>query len=139
MPRTKTSFTPGKSGNPSGKPKGSGKAQVLAMAVSADELKAIIAQLVEQAKQGDTTAARLILDRLIPPLRPVDAPLPAGLTLPPADAGLVARAQAVVDAVAGGVLAVGQATQLLGVLADVARIIEVEDLARRLDALEASE
>jgi len=139
MPQTKTSFPPGRSGNPRGKPRGSGKAQAIAMAVSDGELRGIVAKLIEQAKAGDTTAARLLLDRLIPPLRPVDAPLPAGLSLPPAEAGLVARAQAVIDAVADGVLGVGQATALLGALADVARVVEVEDLARRLDALEAQE
>ena len=48
------------------------------------------------AKAGDAQAARLLLDRCLPPLRPVDAPVLFAL---PAEGGLSEQGQAVLAAV----------------------------------------
>ena len=79
-------------------------------------------------------AARIILDRLVPSLRPVE--MPAVLTLP-AGATLAGQAQAVIDAAAAGELVPSQAAQIVMALGGVAKIIEATDLLKRIEALES--
>jgi len=92
--------------------------------------------MVEQAKAGDAQAARLLLERVCPALRPVDAP--TVLTLP-ADAGLVAQGEAVLLALAAGHLPVNQATGILQAMAGLARLKELDELERRIAALEGKQ
>src|SRR5262249_8905264 len=63
-------FTPGVSGNPGGKRPGCrNRAGILLDAINDDDLQAIVAKLVTQAKAGDMTAIKILLDRLVPPPR----------------------------------------------------------------------
>lgn len=73
-------WAPGRSGNPRGRAPGSGKIDKLRAALS-KELPEVLETLVAQAKAGDTGAIKLILERTVPALGPVDAP--AVLNLPP--------------------------------------------------------
>lgn len=65
-------FLPGKSGNPSGRPRNELLAHqrdlegAIREHLSADKVKRIINKLVEQAEGGDTKAAKIILDKLVP-------------------------------------------------------------------------
>ena len=79
----------GQSGNPSGRKPGSGKIDKLRAALG-KELPEVLDALVAQAKAGDTAAIRLILERTVPALRPVDAPTVLNL---PAEGGLAEQAQ----------------------------------------------
>ena len=125
----------GESGNPQGKPKGAGKIERLRTSIAA-HVPGIIEAMVEQAKAGDAQAARLLLERVCPALRPVDAP--TVLTLP-ADAGLVAQGEAVLLALAAGHLPVNQATGILQAMAGLARLKELDELERRIAALEGKQ
>ena len=72
-------FRPGASGNPRGRPKGArNQATVTAEALLDGEAEAISRKLIEKALEGDTTALRLCLDRILPPRRerPVAFDLP---------------------------------------------------------------
>jgi Family of unknown function (DUF5681) len=122
----------GKSGNPRGRPRGTGLAAEL-RAKLAKDASDILKAVITQAKAGDTAAIKLVLDRLVPTLRPVDMPVMLAL---PKDAGLAERGEAILQAVATGELTPAQAGQLLSGLADIARLREVDDLARRIEALE---
>ena len=79
-------------------------------------------------------AAKIILDRLVPSLRPVE--MPAVLRLP-ASATLAGQAKAVVNAAAAGELAPSQAAQIVTALGGVAKIIEATELLKRIEALES--
>lgn len=122
----------GQSGNPGGRKPGSGKIDKL-RAVLGKELPEVLEALVAQAKAGDTGAIKLILERTVPALRPVDAATP--LNLPP-EAGLAEQGRAVLAALAAGQLPVNQATGILQSLGSLAKLKELEELERRIAALE---
>ena len=100
----------------------------------AADLGGIIDTVRARALAGDMQAARIILDRLVPSLRPVE--MPAVLTLP-AGATLASQAQAVIDAAAAGELVPSQAAQIVTALGGVAKIIEATELLKRIEALES--
>lgn len=122
----------GESGNPKGKTPGSGELQKLRASLTAD-LPGILAGLVLAAKAGDVQAARLILERILPPMRPIEQP--QALTLP-ANGSLTAQGRAVLSAVAAGQLAPSQGAALLSAIGTLARVQEVDELAARIEKLE---
>ncbi|WP_157182334.1 DUF5681 domain-containing protein [Methylobacterium sp. WSM2598] len=130
-------FQKGRSGNPSGRPRGSRSRATLALEVIFDgEAKEISRKAIEFAKAGDTVALRLCLERLVPPRR--DRPVP--FALPPIDtaADLTKATAALLDAVAQGDLTPSEAAEL-GRLVDVhLKAVEATEFASRLAALEQS-
>lgn len=125
-------WKPGESGNPTGRTPGSGEVAKLRASI-AEHLPAIITRLVTQARAGDSQAARLLLERVLPPMKATEQPVE--LTLPP-DAGLTAQGAAIVQAVAAGTLAPGQGAQLLTGLGAMGRIKEIDELEKRISLLE---
>lgn len=125
-------WTAGQSGNRQGRPKGRSPQTQLRENI-AQHVPEIIDMLVQQAKGGDVGAARLLLERVLPPMKPQEVPqafeLPSGT--------LSEQARAVVASVAAGKLAVGAGSQLLTGLGTLAKIIESDELAARITALEA--
>ena len=121
-------FAPGNKASP-----GRGAVAEMRDALAAD-LGGIIDTVRARALAGDMQAARIILDRLVPSLRPVE--MPAVLTLP-AGATLAGQAQAVIDSAAAGELAPSQAAQIVTALGGVAKIIEATELLKRIEALES--
>ena len=121
----------GQSGNPAGRPKGSGDVAKLRAAI-AGRVPEILDKLMMQALAGDTSAARLLLERSIAPLKAAEQP--QALTLP--DGSLTDQGRAVLASVAAGELAPGQGAALLGAIGQLARVSEVDELAARVAALE---
>jgi hypothetical protein len=63
-------FQKGVSGNPKGRPKGArNKTTTMAEALLEGQAEALVQKVVSMALQGNTTAMRLCLERLIPPKR----------------------------------------------------------------------
>jgi hypothetical protein len=99
----------------------------------AGDVPEILAGLVAAAKAGDVQAARLILERVLPPLKGVE---PSVMLKLPQDGTLTAKAEAMLNAAASGDLSPGQAAQLIAALGAVARIAELDELNTRLTKLE---
>lgn len=122
----------GESGNPNGRKPGTGKVTKLRDSI-AEHLPDIVNQLVNKAKEGDVQAAKLLLERVIPPTKSIEQPVEINL---PVDADLSVQGQLIIQAVADGVLAPGQGSSLLNSLGTLTRIKEFDDLEKRLIALE---
>ena len=127
-------WQPGQSGNPAGRPPGSGEVAKLRAGI-AEHVPQILSKLIDAAIGGDTQAARLLLERVLPPVKAVE--LPVELSLP--EGRLTEQARHVLAAAAGGKLAPDQAATLIGALAGVARIAETDELRERIERLEAAE
>jgi len=129
-------FEPGRSGNPNGRPKGSrNQATLLAESLLEGEVEAVICKVIEKAKEGDMTALRLCLDRLLAPRRErrVAFELPAKIETA-ADA---ARASsAVLAECAAGNLSPSEASEIQALISSHVRVLEVAALEARLATLE---
>ena len=121
----------GQSGNPRGRPPGAGEVAKLRAAI-ASQTPAILQSLTTAALAGDVQAARLLLERTLPALKPAEQA--QALHLP--DGTLTDQGRAVLAAVAAGELAPGQGAALLGAIGTLARVAEVDELARRIEVLE---
>ena len=88
--------------------------------------------LVNRAATGDGAAARLLLERVVSPVKAVEAPVDLAL---PTDS-LSNQGRALMDSVASGDLAPSQGAQLISALGTLAKVIETDELERRLSALE---
>ena len=95
-------------------------------------LPALLEMLMGRALSGDVGAARLLMERVLPPLKAVELPQVINL---PAD-GLTEQGTAILHAVASGQLAASQGAALIGALGNLARVAEVDNLAKRIEALE---
>ncbi len=125
-------FKPGQSGNPRGKPKGTRSWTSKFRDQLAESVPDVLESLIQQAKEGDTAAAKLILDRVLPSLKPAEQSIKLPLEGTPAE-----QAQQVIAALAGGKLAVGEASAVLSSLTSLAKIEEFTELEQRIAALEA--
>jgi hypothetical protein len=124
-------WQPGRSGNPAGRKPGTGSVQQLRVQVEL-LIPEIIQVLAAKARDGDIGAARLLLERVVPALKPVEAPQALQI-----DEGYLSnQAKSVVALAASGDVSIGQASQLVSALGTVAKLIEVDELLKRVDALE---
>ena len=129
-------FPKGQSGNPAGRPRGSTNRATRSAEVMLDgEGEAIIGKAIALALEGDATALRLCVERIVAPRRE----RPVQLALPPIrDAGDIAGAMsAITAAVVAGSLTPGQGVELARLVEAFIRAIETTDFDRRLKLLEA--
>lgn len=124
-------FAPGRSGNPGGRISRADKQLREKLRTDGD---AVLSVVLEAAKAGDLAACKLVLDRLVPALKPTAAPVSINL---PEQAGIAGTARAFIDAAASGAMPADVAALMVGAVASLARVVEIDDLAKRLDALEA--
>ncbi len=128
------SWKPGQSGNPAGRPPGVGEIGKLRAAIG-ERVPELLAAMMTRALDGDVGAARLLLERAVAPLKGIEQAVTLQL---PNDGTLTAKANAVLAAAAAGDLAPGQAAQLIAALGTLAKISEVDELAARIEKLEAA-
>lgn len=135
-----TRWRKGESGNPAGRRPGSGwvgqargQLQQAWDGMEEDGRDGIRAQLIAKARDGDISAIRLVAERVCPPIKASEPAV--SIELP--EGTLTERAAAVLDAVGTGELTPGQAAQLMQAIGALAKVIEVDELTRRIEALEA--
>lgn len=124
-------WKPGESGNPKGRKPGTGEVAKVRAAIAA-RVPELLAKLMTQALAGDTSAARLLLERAVAPLKAAEQPQAVNL----AGDSLTDQGRAVLASVARGELAPGQGAALLGAIGTLARVSEIDELESRIAALE---
>jgi hypothetical protein len=129
MPTPK--FKPGVSGNPKGRPKDKTPATLLRKSI-ADDMSDIINTLVSLAKSGDVAAAKVLLDRICPPLKPQAMPISL-----PVNGSLAEQGNEIIRATMTGHIPPDIGCQLITALSNQGKLVEVEDLTKRVEALEA--
>ena len=125
----------GQSGNPSGKPRGARhRATLAAEALLDGEAEALTRKAIEKAKEGDTVALRLCLERILPARkdRAVSLDLPEIETA----ADVLKSIAALLASVAGGELTPGEAGDVVRIVEAFAKAADSVDLEQRIAALE---
>lgn len=130
-PKRPGRWTPGVSGNPAGRKPGSGEVAQIRAAIAA-RVPELLTALMAKALDGDVGAARLLMERAVAPLKAAEQT--QALMLP--EGSLTEQGRAVLASVASGELAPGQGATLLGAIGTLARVVEIDDLAARVAALE---
>lgn len=125
-------WKPGESGNPNGRPPGTGEHARLRAAI-AKHVPGIVRAMVKKAKEGDAAAAKLLLERVLAPVKATEAPVALEL----GEAALSDQGRAILLATLKGELGPGQAVQLLSGISTLAQIVASDELAQRIAALEA--
>jgi hypothetical protein len=94
----------------------------------------IVQAVLLTAQNGDMTAARLVLERIVP----LRKGAPVNLDLPPVRTAtdLVAAHGAVIEAMAGGEVSPEEAAIVCGVLENKRKALELADIDVRLQAIE---
>ena len=129
-------FESGQSGNPAGRPKGTrSRATILAEKLMLADEEEIVASVIQAAKGGDMTAARLVLERIAPIRkgRPITLALPVTDTV--ADIG--EAMSVVITQMAAGEVTPEEATTVIGILDAKRKAIELTQIDARIQALEA--
>jgi hypothetical protein len=127
-----TRFKPGQSGNPNGRTPGHGEIAKLRQSLST-HIPEIIDQVVTAARGGDLQAARLILERVIPTVKPMESPVALQL---PTGGSLTDQGRAVITAVSEGELSPANGAQLVTAIGTLARVAEFDELSARITKLE---
>ena len=138
MSKKDTQFKPGQSGNPSGRPKGArNKSTVAAEALLNGESEALTRRCIDLAMEGDSTALRLCLSRILP----VRRERTIELTLPPLEGShdSLRAIGTVLEAVGCGEITPSEGQAVASLLEAHRRTFEIEELERRLEALEAQQ
>jgi hypothetical protein len=128
-------FEAGKSGNPSGRPKGARNRTTLAAeALIEGKAEALVNKAVELALAGDATLLRAFLNTVAPPRRDraVEFELPKITTA--ADA--CAASAAVLAACAEGSITPSEAREIQELITKHVRTLEVAEIEARVSALE---
>jgi hypothetical protein len=127
-------WKPGQSGNPAGRtPTLRNFMADLRKAHIEPHMPEILGKVVEAAKQGDTAAAKLLLDRTYPQMKSV---APTSEVAVDPNAPLAVQAREVVAAMARGEISTDEAAALLSAISHAGKVIESDELAKRIEALE---
>lgn len=126
-------FKKGESGNVKGRPPGIVDRRVRLRESLEPSAPALIQRVLAAAMAGNMVAARLILDRICPILKPISLAEALDLDL---SGTPTAQARAVLEAAAAGKVSIDDACQLLAGIAASVKIHETAELEARLIALE---
>lgn len=128
-------FKKGQSGNPSGRPIGARSKSMLAMEALFDgEAEALTRKAIEMAKDGDTVALRLCLERILPVRK--DRPVAFDLPVIQSAADASQAHGALLAAVARGAVTPAEAFDVAKLIETFVKVLETRDLEERIAKLE---
>lgn len=128
-------FKKGKSGNPRGKPKGARhKASLMAEMLFENGIEKVCEQVLSQAQEGNLHAAKIILDRLLPPKK--DRPINFKLPIINNAADALRAGKLICHAVGNGEITPLEGESLSKMVEIQAKNIELFDFGTRLEAIE---
>jgi hypothetical protein len=125
-------YRKGQSGNPNGRPKGIMDRRVAFRSLLESRAEDLVKKAIELALAGDGGALRACLDRICPPLKARGEVV----ALEALGGSLVEHGQAVVAALGAGTITPDEAATIMQALSSQARILEVDELERRVKNLE---
>jgi hypothetical protein len=129
--RADGTFAPGNPGRPVGTRH---KATLAAMALLDGEAELLTRAAINKAKEGDTAALRLCLERLVPTRK--DSPIQIELPKITTAAEALNASSLVVEAVSSGEITPSEGELLQGLINGLTKSIELHDLEQRIAALE---
>ena len=131
--RNNGKFAKGHSGNPRGRP------PILSPDLRERLDRAtpdIVEKIVEKALEGDLAAAKIVLDRTAP----ISKPSSQSVVIPNLNSSgstLSKKAEAVLSSISTGACPPDVGVTLIHAISSIAKVVEVDDLKRRVEALEA--
>ncbi|MFA5921621.1 MAG: DUF5681 domain-containing protein [Methylococcaceae bacterium] len=131
--RGNPNFKPGVSGNPAGRKPGKSSSARIRAAIEKKSPE-LLRTVMNAALAGDMTAAKLLIDRVCPPLKAHALPINIE-SIPDSIAG---QGSEIINATFSGQIPPDVGAQLIAALAGLGKIIEVEELLKRITALEES-
>ena len=126
-------FQPGESGNPDGRPVGSKDKRTQYRELFEPHADDLIQKAIDLALDGDTTCLKMCIDRLVSPFRAKDATI----TLDDITGTLTEKGEKIITAMSNGEVTPADTSSMLSALAAQSRIIEIEELEKRISDLEA--
>ena len=118
-----------------GRPKGARHKTTLALEALLDgEAEEITRKVIQKAKEGDMAALKLVLARILPPLK--DRALAIDLPEVRGSAGVLEALSQVTRAAASGELTLPEAVGLAHLVEQYRKTYELEDIERRIEELE---
>ena len=124
--------TKGLSGNPAGRPKGIKDKRHRFNEAIESMIPAVLESVFQKAVAGDMTAAKMLLDRSLPTKRPEQERVQISIK-----ENTALNARDVLQGVFAGEVSPDVGASLLTAITGVLKAIEVEDLAKRIEALES--
>ena len=125
-------FTKGASGNPAGRPKGIRDKRHRFSEAIESMIPDVLDSVFQKAVAGDMTAAKMLLDRSLPTKRPEQERVQISIK-----ENTALNARDVLQGVFAGEVSPDVGASLLTAITGVLKAIEVEDLAKRIEALES--
>lgn len=119
--------------NPKGRPPGIKERKAKVMEALLDNVAGILDKMVAQALAGDSAAAALVVNRVLPVLRPQSEKVTFTLD---ADQPVSKQVEQVLSAVAKGEVAPDVGKKIVEVIASLNNVRATEDLERRIAMLE---
>ena len=124
-------FQKGKSGNPGGRPRGAKDKRTELRELLKPYAPELIKRLVDEALEGDVSALRICLDKLIPNVRSKDEALNLPLT-----GDLSQQGNKIIGALGNGTITPSEGSAVMSILQGQAKLVESDELIERIERLE---
>jgi len=128
-------FHKGQSGNPAGKPRGAkNRSSLVAERLFADEIQEICGSVIAQAKAGNMQAAKIILDRVLPPIK--DKPIQIDLPNMTSSSDLLKAMECITFALGSGQISPLEGESIVRIVDVHIKALELNEIEKRLSCLE---